>query len=128
MVSYGGSKVFTAKPNTGYTVGTWSVDGVSVQTGGTTYTLSDVTANHTISVTFIRRTFTLSPSAGDNGSISPSTEQTVSYGGSKTFTATPGSGYTVNQWMVDGNLVKTGGNTYTLYYVIANHTVLVTFK
>ena len=42
----------TATPNTGYTVNTWSLDGTVVQTGGTTYTLSNIVANHTVAVTF----------------------------------------------------------------------------
>ena len=51
-VNYGSSLTFTATPNTGYTVNTWSVDGTVQQTGGTTFTLSNITANHTVQVTF----------------------------------------------------------------------------
>ena len=72
-------------------------------------------------------TYTVTPSAGANGTISPSTAQTVNYGSSLTFTATPSTGYTVNTWSLDGTVVQTGGTTYTLTNITANHTVNVTF-
>jgi len=37
----------------------------------TTYTFSNVTANHTISATFAINTYTLTASAGANGSVTP---------------------------------------------------------
>ena len=52
VVGYGDSRVFTALPDAGYTVDTWYLDGNSVQIGGDTYTLSNITADHTVSVTF----------------------------------------------------------------------------
>ena len=51
-VNYGSSLTFTATPSTGYAVYTWSLDGTVVQTGGTTYTLSNIISNHTLNVTF----------------------------------------------------------------------------
>ena len=41
-------------------------------------------------------------SAGANGTITPSTSQTVLAGNSLTFTATPNTNYSVDQWIVDG--------------------------
>jgi 6-phosphogluconolactonase (cycloisomerase 2 family) len=119
--------MFTATPNTGYNVDQWLVDGTLVQTGGTTFTLNNVTADHTVEVTFTIQTFTVTPSTGGNGSISPSTPQTVNYGSSVMFTATPNANFQVNQWLVDGTVVQTEGTTYTLSNVTANHTVQVTF-
>ena len=49
----------------------------------TSHTFSDVQANHTISATFAINTFTMTPTAVTNGSISPATAQTVNYGGSR---------------------------------------------
>ena len=37
---------------TNYAVNSWSVDGTVVQTGGTTFTLNNITADHTVKVTF----------------------------------------------------------------------------
>jgi hypothetical protein len=71
--------------------------------------------------------YTITPSAGSNGAIIPSTPQVVDSGGSVTFTATPATSYTVNQWRLDGAVVQTGGTTYTLNNITSNHTVNVSF-
>jgi len=51
-VGSGNNIAFTAVPNAVSTVNKWLLDGLVVQNGGATYTLSNVTTNHTISVTF----------------------------------------------------------------------------
>lgn len=71
--------------------------------------------------------YTVTPSASSNGSITPSSVQTVNSGATLAFTATPNSGYGVDQWLLDGSVVQTGGNTYQLTNITANHTVNVTF-
>ena len=71
--------------------------------------------------------YTVISSADANGLINPSTSQVVNSGATLTFIATPNTGYGVNQWFVDGTLVQTGGNTYQLTNVTANHSVNVTF-
>ena len=126
-VTAGGSLTFTATPNSGYTVNSWSVDGTVTQSGGTSFSLNNITANHTVNVTFTPLTFTITPAAGANGSILPSPAQTVNYGDSLTFTATPNTGYLVNSWTVDGTVAQAGGSTFTLNNITANHTVNVTF-
>ena len=50
--TYGQEQSFTASPNPGYTVDTWFLDGNSVQTGGSTYNLTQISASHTVYVTF----------------------------------------------------------------------------
>jgi hypothetical protein len=71
--------------------------------------------------------FTVTPSAGANGSISPTTAQVVNAGSSLTFTAKPNTGFGVNQWLLDGNVVQTGGTTFQLNNIQANHAIQVTF-
>ncbi|MHC4499949.1 MAG: InlB B-repeat-containing protein, partial [Planctomycetota bacterium] len=128
VVNYGQDKLFTASPDIGYEVDTWSVDGNSVQSGGNTYTLTNITADHTLNVTFKIQQFTVTASAGANGLIAPSGAITVNYGDSQLFTATANLGYEVDTWSVDGNSVQSGGTTYTLTNVTADHTLGVTFK
>jgi hypothetical protein len=72
-------------------------------------------------------TYIIAPASGANGSISPSTPMTVNSGASQSFVATPNMGYGINQWLVDGTVVQTGGDVYTLSHVVANHTVQVSF-
>ena len=124
-VSSGGSQTFTFTPATGYQVSSVTVDGKAVTTASS-YTFSSVTANHTISVTFTPLTYTLTPSAGSNGTISPSGAVTVNSGGSQTFTFTPATGYKVSSVMVDGKAVTTA-SSYSFSNVTANHTISVSF-
>lgn len=49
------SQLFTAKPDQGYQVDQWFLDGGPVQKGGTTYTLSNIDKNHTVEVSFTRK-------------------------------------------------------------------------
>jgi hypothetical protein len=127
VVNYNGSQEFTASPATGYEVDKWTLDGSDIQTGGNTYTLSDITAAHTVAVSFKIMTYTVSASAGANGSIDPVGDITKDYGSSQLFTAIPDSGYAVDKWTVDDAEVQSGGDTYTLADITANHTVNVTF-
>ncbi|KTC64816.1 NHL repeat protein (plasmid) [Legionella adelaidensis] len=65
-VERGNSVTFTARPDSGYIVLKWLVDGKVVQQGGTTYTLVSVKANHTIKVIFVRAALYV---CGENGKI-----------------------------------------------------------
>lgn len=71
--------------------------------------------------------YTVTSSAGTNGSISPSSSQTVTAGSTLTFTATPDAGFGVSQWQVDGTLAQTGNITFTLANIRSDHNVTVTF-
>ena len=224
-VANGGSVTFTATPNSGYQVNQWLLNGAVVQTNETSFTVSNVTSDESVSVTFglipasaqmqnpvpgstfpsssvtfqwsagtgasgyflyvgssqgaydifnsgniadtvfsegvsgiptdgrtvyVRlwteangawlyndytytaasstTTFTVTPSTGPNGSISPSTAQTVAAGGSVAFAASPNSGYVVNEWLLNGTAAQYGLNNYTLSGVSSNDTVAVIFS
>ncbi len=66
--------------------------------------------------------------SGANGSIAPAGDTTVDYNDSLGFTATPDTGYEVDEWTVDGNSVQVGGDSYLLSNITASHTVHVTFS
>ena len=72
-------------------------------------------------------TYTITASAGSNGSISPSGSVTVNQGANQTFTITPNSGYTVSSVLVDGTSVGAVTN-YTFSNVQAAHSISVTFS
>ncbi len=124
-VNSGASQTFTITPATGYQVASVAVDGSSVGTA-TTYPFSNVTANHTIAATFVLNTYTITPTAGANGTISPSSAVTVNSGASQTFTITPATGYQVASVTVDGSSVGTA-TSYPFSNVTANHTISATF-
>jgi hypothetical protein len=125
-VNYGASQMFTIAPNTGYHVLDVSVDGTSVGVT-TTYTFANITADHTITAAFAINTYVITPTAGDNGSITPSTPQTVNYGASQMFTITANTGYHVLDVSVDGTSVGVT-TTYTFVNVMADHTISATFE
>ena len=70
--------------------------------------------------------FTITATAGANGSISPSGEVSVEAGGSKTFTITPNVGYKIADVLVDGESVG-AVSSYTFSGVQAKHTIEATF-
>jgi hypothetical protein len=98
-VDYGSNgTAVTAIPNQGYHFVSWS-DGNT----DNPRTDVDVTADITATASFAINTYTLTYSAGNNGTISGSSPQTVDYGSNGTeVTAIPNQGYHFVRWS-DGN-------------------------
>ena len=71
--------------------------------------------------------FTVTASAGANGSISPVGAVSVNSGASQSFTMTPNAGYQVAAVTVDGASAGAVG-TYTFSNVTANHTIAASFS
>jgi N-acetylneuraminic acid mutarotase len=77
-------------------------------------------------------TFTVTPTAGTNGSVSPNVAQTVNYGATPAFTITAASGYTASvatgSGNCGGNLTGTAPNfSFTTGAVTANCAVAASF-
>ncbi len=123
---YGSSQAFTVTPSTGYHIDSIRVGGAYVS-NTSPYTLSNITAAHTVSATFAINTFTIIASAGPNGSISPNGNVTVNYGANQKFTNSPNSCYSVDSVIVDGLLVDSLVS-YTFVNVSANHTITAKFR
>ncbi len=124
-VNDGGSQAFTITPSAHYHVAVVLVDGASVG-AVTSYTFSSVTANHTIAASFAIDTYTITASAGANGSVSPAGVTSVGYGDTLVVTVTPVAGYHVADVLVDS--VSVGAVTsYTFAGVAANHTISASF-
>ncbi|OGP75793.1 MAG: hypothetical protein A2W09_00650 [Deltaproteobacteria bacterium RBG_16_50_11] len=124
-VNHGSSQSFTITPSVGYHIADVLVDGVS-QGPITSFEFNNVTANHTISASFAINTYTITASAGANGSISPSGAVTVNHGNNQSFTITPDVGYHVDDVLVDG--ISVGSVTsHQFNNVTANHTVSASF-
>lgn len=88
-------------------------------------TLSNIQNNQTISTTTEKFKYTITTSAGSNGSITSSA--TVDYGSNKTINITPNSGYEVSDVIVDGSS-KGKITSYTFNNITANHTISASFK
>ena len=126
-VVIGANQTFTITPNGGYYIATLTVDGGSVATS-TSYTFTNVTADHTISATFeaIPNTHVITSSAGANGSISPLGATAVTDGDSQSYTITPSAGCDVATLLIDGSPIATS-TSYDFTNVTADHTIAVTF-
>jgi len=124
-VNYGESQNFTMIPNMGYKVLDVTVDGVS-QGKITSYTFTNIAANHTISVTFESIIYTITSSVVGNGQIMPLGTTNVDYGGTQSYTIIADEGYRINDVVVDG--VSMGRmNTYTFTNVLSDHNISVEF-
>jgi len=119
---HGISIQLTATPATYWHFVGWSGD----LTGSGNPVTVTIDGNKTITATFAIDTFTVTPSAGSNGSILPATVQTVDYDGSLTFIMTPTTGYHVLDVFVDTVSVGTV-TSYTFTNLTENHTIAVTF-
>jgi flagellin-like protein len=129
--SYGTTVRLTAAPADSSTFGGWSGDGT---TDGDNPLVRIVTLNGDKSVTaiFDIKTFTITPSAGDHGSITPDTVQTVDYGSdSPQFTVTAAANYIITDVKDGATSLGGAGQTqfqYTFTNVQANHQISATFE
>ncbi len=120
------SQIYSITPTAGYHVADVTVDGAS-QGAVTSYTFTDIRANHTISATFAANNgYTITASASGNGAISPSGSVPVLAGANQKFTFTPAAGCRISDVTVDGASVGVR-TSYTFYSVQAVHTITVTF-
>src|SRR5207253_3531355 len=70
--------------------------------------------------------FVIAPSAGANGTVSPSGAQTVAPGATLAITIAPAANYHVADVLVDGSSVG-AVTSFTFTNVTANHTLAATF-
>ncbi len=90
------------------------------------YTITNVTADHDVVVTFTIDTYTIAASAGVGGDIDPEGDVTVNYGANRTFNMLPSTGYHVEDILVDEISVG-AAPSYEFTNVTANHTIEVSF-
>jgi len=113
-VQGGANATYTITPAAGYKVASLTVDG-QPQPLWTSYTFYNVSADHTISATFEQDvTYTVTATAYNGGTITPSGAVQVSKGGSQTFTITPNAGYRIGRVLVNGkNMGAISSYTFT---------------
>ena len=100
----------------------WSGDASG--TGDVTLTMTE---NKSVIATFTLKTYTITPSAGDNGAISPSVAVGVSHGADQSFTIDPDTNYHIDDVLVDGTTSLGAVASYTFTGVTADHTIEATF-
>src|SRR3989344_4045219 len=89
-----------------------------------------MSAARSCTATFNLNTYTVTPSAGANGTISPNTPQTGNYNTTKSFTVTPNSTYTASVGGTCGGSPVSGTSAFpfTTSPLTANCTVVASFS
>ncbi len=116
---------FTINADTGYDIADVLVDGHSVGPKSN-HEFFNITEDHTISASFAQKIFTITGTAGSNGSITPGTVS-VAYGNGKSFTIAADSGYEIDNVVVD-NQSKGAVTTYAFTDITGNHSIMASFK
>ena len=126
-VNYNGTTSFTVTPDTGYDIksvrgcnGTW--DGAT-----NTFTTGPVIRNCTVTATFAPHRYTVTPAAGANGSIAPSSAVLVKYSTTKAFRVKADAGFQVDTVTGCGG-TWTGSNPYITGPITGDCTIEATFK
>jgi len=130
----GSTPAFMITPSLGYSVSAINVNGTNVISDASsvndvyTYVFPAVSANQTITAVMVPKTYTITASAGANGSISPAGNTTVSFGNTQAYTISPANGYVVDNVVIDNTINMGAISSYIFTNVVANHTIHVTFK
>jgi hypothetical protein len=143
-VEHGQEQAFIITPNETYHVAFIRIDGeaIDLQTDNQwnaenrRYTFLNISQSHSIEAGFAIDTYTITATAGNNGSINPSGEIAVEHGGTQAFTATPNNGYRLSFIKVDGSNINLGSEAgwdatnsrYTFSNVTQDHSIEAGFE
>ena len=132
-VESGEDFTFTVKANTTGEIASVKVDGTKVElnTDGS-YTIKNVTANHTVEVNFKAKTFSVTVDSTTNGTVGlkgVDSNNEIAAGEDLTIIPTPNKGFEVDKVTVNGNDVDPSSDgKYVVNNVQEDLTVSVTFK
>src|SRR5204863_401117 len=123
-VNSGATTAFTLTPTAGNhlvnVTGTCPAGSLS----GNIWTTGAITANCTVIANFAIDTFTVTPSASGNGTISPNTAQTLNSGATTSFTLAPSASYHIASVTGTCPAGSLSGNVWTTGAITANCTVI----
>ncbi len=114
---------FIVTPDICYSIDT--VEGCCGTLSGNIYTTGEITGDCTVTASFVINSYTVTPIAGNGGTISPNTPQSVDCGNTTNFTVTPSTGYSIDT--VEGCGGTLSGNTYTTGAITADCEVTASF-
>lgn len=132
--THGSSVEISASPGEGYEFVSWSENGSNVSTDKTE-TLYNLTRGWDLQANFEKKTYQLTPSSGEHGTITPAESISLEYGGSHQFEIIPEDNYRIADVTLDGTSVldnvtvdDTGTGTYTVENIQTNHSINATFE
>ena len=126
-VNCGEGYTFTVTPNDCYEVASVTVNGTPVTPTNNIYTIANVTEVQSINATFIQISYTITASAG-NGGIITGAPTSVNCGEGYSFTVTPNDCYEVASVTVNGTIVTSTNNIYTIANVTEAQSINATFS
>ena len=129
-VAAGSDQAFSISPNANYKILNVLVDGAAQNGPPTSYTFSNVQANHAISASFAASsatTYVITATAGSGGTITPSGSVYVAQGGNQVFAIAPDAGNKILDVVVDGVAQSGPPNSYTFSSIGANHAISASF-
>ncbi len=125
-VNPGGSQSFSIAANAGNRIAYLAVDGVAVTPVPQSYTFNNVLVNHSIAVSYVPITYTVTVTQTPNGYVTPYTYSGFTQGASQTYNITPNAGCHVVDVQVDG--VSQGPLTsYTFSNIQTDHSITATY-
>ncbi len=125
-LDYGTNQKFTFSANVGYEISNVVVDGSSLGKISE-YEFKNITANHTINVTFQIKQYIITAIAEEHGKITPSGQVKVNHGETQEFSITPDPGYYIAELIIDGVKQVNISKTYIFANVTDDHTIRVKF-
>ena len=132
-VAEGSSQTFSLIADEGSEIDTLFVDGMETDFSGNAFRFTDVRADHTIHVTYKQSAadttyYTITATAGENGSISPSGSVQIARGSAADFSFIPDEGYAISEVLVDSMPAVITDNAYRFENVNAEHSIRVRFE
>ena len=128
----GETPTYTFTPNAGYKVEEVFINNVPMNIeGATEYTFPALDQDYTIHVTFklIAVRYTITATAGANGTIMPAGATEYDADATPTYTFTPNEGYQVEDVLINGvSMDMEGATEYTFPALDNDYTIHVTFK
>ena len=131
LVEYGDSLTVKIAPDTGYVLKSVILDGIDVTSSvsGLVFVLNDVVSDHSVRVEFEVITYTVTVTAGENGSADPTTS-VVEYGKSLKIVFIPEPGYRTSYLTINGGdrIVPDDRTNYVIDDIIEDKAVEVFFE
>ncbi|WP_400206370.1 InlB B-repeat-containing protein [Methanomethylophilus alvi] len=131
LMEYGDSLTVKIAPDTGYVLKSVILDGIDVTSSvsGLVFVLNDVVSDHSVRVEFEVITYTVTVTAGENGSADPTTS-VVEYGKSLKIVFIPEPGYRTSYLTINGGdrIVPDDRTNYVIDDIIEDKAVEVFFE
>lgn len=128
---------FTATPDEGYLIASITRNNIPMNiadpTASFTEVLTNIVDNYHYEVVFAPQTFSVTATAGANGTVSPAGVASYFYGQNAEYSITAALGYYIASVTVDGETTNytqddnMNAYTYTFGNINANHTISATF-